>query len=103
VNADKDRLHQVLTNLLSNAIKCTPEHGEIRIFVKDEGQNGVVVVEDNGIGVAEQDLPFLFERFYRTDQSRNRSTGGAGIGLTIAKSIVTAHGGTITAESKDGA
>jgi len=61
-----------------------------------------VVIEDNGIGIPEQDLPFIFERFYRTDTSRNRSTGGAGIGLTIVKFIVATHGGTIMAESNDG-
>jgi len=102
VNADKDRLNQVLSNLLSNAIKYTPENGEIHVNVKDMGENGIIVIEDNGIGIPEKDLPFIFERFYRTDKSRNRSTGGAGIGLTIAKSIVTAHGGTIKAESNDG-
>jgi signal transduction histidine kinase len=99
VNADKDRVNQVLTNLISNAIKYTPENGEIRVLVKDTGQSGIVVLEDNGIGIPEKDLPFIFERFYRTDKSRSRSTGGAGIGLTIAKSIVSAHGGTIKAES----
>jgi signal transduction histidine kinase len=58
-----------------------------------------VIIEDNGAGIPEKELPFIFERFYRTDRSRNRFTGGAGIGLTIARSIVTAHGGAIKAES----
>jgi signal transduction histidine kinase len=102
VTADKDRLNQVLANLLSNAIKYTPENGEIHMTVKDTNQSGIVVIADNGIGIPQKDLPFIFERFYRTDKSRNRSTGGAGIGLAIVKSIVTAHGGTITAESGDG-
>jgi signal transduction histidine kinase len=100
VNADKDRLNQVFANLLSNAIKYTPENGRIRITVKEADKSGVVVFEDNGAGIPEKDLPFIFERFYRADQSRSRSTGGAGIGLTIAKSIVAAHGGRIEAESE---
>ncbi|WRS28588.1 ATP-binding protein [Oscillospiraceae bacterium MB08-C2-2] len=102
LNADRDRMIQVVTNLVSNAIKYTPEGGQIRIEVKDDSENGFVVVEDSGIGIASKDLPYIFERFYRTDQSRNRKTGGAGIGLTIVKSIVEAHGGKITAESTEG-
>lgn len=102
IQADKDRVTQVITNLLSNAIKYTPPGGHIRVHVKDEGTNGIVVVEDDGIGISQKDLPYIFERFYRTDQSRNRKTGGAGIGLTIAKSIVDAHNGRITAESAEG-
>lgn len=100
--ADKDRIVQVLTNLLSNAIKYTLEGGKINIWVKDEFEKGVVIIEDNGIGISEKNLPYIFERFYRTDQSRNRKTGGAGIGLTIARSIVEAHGGKITVESNVG-
>lgn len=99
VNADRDRMTQVIVNLLSNAIKYTPEGGQIRIMVKDTPGNGIITVEDNGIGISKDELPLIFERFYRTDKSRNRKTGGAGIGLTIVKSIVTAHGGTVKAES----
>jgi signal transduction histidine kinase len=108
VQADKDRLNQVLVNLLSNAIKYTPENGRIQSTVKVTDQSGIVIIEDNGIGIPEKDLPFIFERFYRTDTSRSRSTGGSGsgsgsgLGLAIAKTIVTAHGGTITAESLSG-
>ncbi|MDR1131230.1 MAG: HAMP domain-containing protein [Oscillospiraceae bacterium] len=97
VNADKDRLNQVFANLLSNAIKYTPENGKIHVSIRDMDKNGVVMIEDSGIGIPEKDLPFIFERFYRADKSRSRSTGGAGIGLTIVKSIVSAHGGTIMA------
>jgi signal transduction histidine kinase len=74
----------------------------VRITVKDTPENGAVIVEDNGIGIPKEELPLIFERFYRTDQSRNRKTGGAGIGLTIAKSIVDAHGGRINVESEVG-
>lgn len=88
VPADDSRICQVLSNLLSNAIKYSPEGGNIRITVTDEPEQGILTVEDEGIGIPEEDLPFVFERFYRTDRSRSRKTGGAGIGLTIARSIV---------------
>jgi signal transduction histidine kinase len=101
VHADKDRIHQVVTNLLSNAIKYTPDGGEIRIDVKEDPRGGALVVEDNGIGILESEQSLIFERFYRTDKSRTRKTGGAGIGLAIVKSIVSAHGGTIAVESRD--
>ncbi|MDR0518793.1 MAG: HAMP domain-containing protein [Clostridiales Family XIII bacterium] len=102
VPADRDRMRQVLANLLSNAIKYTPQNGQVRITVEDTPQSGVLVIEDSGIGIHAEDIPLIFERFYRTDKSRNRGTGGAGIGLTIAKSIVEAHGGSIEVESKPG-
>lgn len=101
VRADRDRLNQVMANLLSNAVKFTPEGGNIRIAVQDTPESGVVIVEDDGIGIPEQELTLIFERFYRTDQSRNRKTGGAGIGLAIVKSIVTAHGGTVVAQRRE--
>lgn len=102
ISGDKKRLHQVMLNLLSNAVKYSTSGKVIRILVKDSSENGIIVVEDQGIGISKEDLPFIFERFYRTDYSRNRKTGGAGIGLTIAKSIIQAHGGRITVESKKG-
>lgn len=100
VNADQDRLCQVVINLLSNAIKYTPKGGSILIEVEDTQINGRLRIKDNGTGISKEELPLIFERFYRTDKSRSRVTGGAGIGLTIARSIVSAHGGTITAESE---
>lgn len=99
VLADKNRMSQVIMNLLSNAVKYTPENGYVNITVKDTTENGILEVKDNGIGIPEAELHFIFERFYRTDKSRNRKTGGAGIGLTIAKSIVSAHGGKIEVSS----
>jgi signal transduction histidine kinase len=111
VNADYDRLKQVFVNLLSNAVKYT-DKGSITISI-DEIDHGVfagsenseennqvcICFSDTGIGIPEEDLPHIFERFYRTDKSRNRNTGGTGIGLTISAAIVHAHGGTITAEN----
>ena len=100
VSADAERLGQVLINLISNAVKYTPDSGHIRIMVKDEEKEGIITVEDDGIGIDQEDLPYIFERFYRTDRSRSRTTGGAGIGLSIVKAIVNAHGGTVQAQSE---
>lgn len=99
VDVDRERIIQVVMNLLSNAINYTPPSGHICVNVSEAGQNGIISVKDDGIGIPEHELPFIFERFYRTDKSRNRKTGGTGIGLTIAKSIVEAHGGKIKVES----
>jgi signal transduction histidine kinase len=100
IRADQDKLSQVMTNLISNAVKYTGENGNIRIEVKDSEAYGTLIVEDDGIGIPAHELPLVFERFYRTDKSRSRKTGGAGIGLAIVKSIVAAHGGTVEAESR---
>lgn len=102
VLGDQKRLHQVIFNLISNAVKYSVEDGIINIHVEDGPRDAVLIVEDQGIGISEEDLPLIFERFYRTDRSRYRKTGGAGIGLTIVKAIVQAHGGTIAVESKEG-
>jgi signal transduction histidine kinase len=100
IPADGDRIRQVVGNLLSNALKYTPEHGAIQAEVYDYPACGEISVEDSGNGIAGQDLPLIFERFYRAEKSRNRKSGGAGIGLAIVKSIVTAHGGTVEVESR---
>ncbi|GHU59600.1 sensor histidine kinase [Spirochaetia bacterium] len=103
VHADYDRLKQVFINLLSNAVKYT-DRGSVTVRVKraaDPGAEWEVSIADTGIGIPETDLPHVFERFYRSDKSRNRNTGGAGIGLTIAAAIVHAHGGAIRAESDE--
>jgi signal transduction histidine kinase len=96
---DKVRFCGVVANLMSNAVKYSPDGGKIRVSVQDLPQESVLAVEDTGAGVPEDELPLIFERFYRADKSRNRKTGGAGIGLAIVKSVVTAHGGAITAEN----
>lgn len=102
LSADRERLHQVIANLLSNAVKYSSDGGHIRIAVASNPKQAILTVEDDGIGISKEDLPFIFERFYRTDKSRSRRTGGAGIGLTIARAIVQAHGGNIYAESAMG-
>ncbi len=97
---DKERISQVIINLLSNAIKYTPRYGKIEILIKDSDSDLVIQIKDNGVGISEEELPYIFERFYRADKSRNRKTGGAGIGLAIVKSVVHAHGGKVEVTSK---
>lgn len=102
VSGDKKRLYQVVSNLLSNAVKYSDEGGTILLKVQEFNGNGMLLVEDHGIGIPEKDQSLIFERFYRTDCSRQRKTGGVGIGLTIVKAIIQAHNGRISVESKEG-
>ncbi len=97
VLADAERVEQALTNLLHNAIKFTPSGGHVTLLAREQGNEAILSVRDTGIGIAAEDLPRIFERFYKAD--RARSTGGTGLGLSIAKHIVQAHGGRIWAES----
>lgn len=101
VLADPVRLTQTFLNLLTNAIRYTPEGGAVRIAVRADEQAGALTVRiaDTGIGIAPDQLPLLFDRFYRTDEARSRHDGGMGLGLAIAKELVELHGGTIGAES----
>lgn len=94
---DKDRISQVLLNLLNNALQHTPESGSIDISVIKENNDLLFSVKDTGPGISGDDLPYIFERFYRADKSRTRSGGGTGLGLAIAKGFVEAHGGRIWA------
>jgi len=102
VPADPDRLRQVLINLIANVVKYTPAGGKIEIRIWEDGDRAGFTVSDTGCGISEGDLPHVFERFYRADQSRNRISGGSGIGLAIVRSIAEAHGGTASAESAPG-
>lgn len=99
VKADHDKLVQVLMNLLANAIAYTPQKGEIEVSASEDEQNIHLSVKDTGIGISEEDLPFIFERFYRVDKSRSRKTGGTGVGLTIVKDLIEAHGGKVEVKS----
>ncbi|MEF3307414.1 HAMP domain-containing sensor histidine kinase [Paenibacillus sp. GYB004] len=99
---DKDKIVQVLSNIVSNAIKYTSEGGKVLIAVSWSVDRTLIVVEDNGIGVSEQDLPYIFNRLYRADKSRSRFSGGVGLGLSIAKALAEAHNGTIEATSELG-
>jgi two-component system sensor histidine kinase BaeS len=103
VKADKDKISQVVINLLSNAIKYTPQGGTVTVSAKGSYDAVQITVKDTGTGIPMEDLPHIFERFYRADKSRNRLTGGAGIGLTITKAIVEAHKGMIQVKSEAGA
>ncbi|MFD0682056.1 MULTISPECIES: sensor histidine kinase [unclassified Paenibacillus] len=102
LNVDPNRMIQILVNLLSNALKFTPEDGEVCIEAVEEEQHVLIHIKDTGVGIAPTILPYVFERFYRGDKSRNRKTGGSGLGLTIVEKLVKAHGGQIWAESNQG-
>lgn len=99
IQGDEDRLTQVLTNLIGNALQYTPGGGQVTVTAHRVGGEIRVAVKDDGIGIPAEDLPHLFDRFYRVDKSRSRAGGGSGIGLTIAKHLVEAHGGRIWVES----
>jgi signal transduction histidine kinase len=99
VQADRARLMQVVQNLLANALRHTPQAGEIRLQVEAAGGGAMLMVADNGDGIDPRHLPYLFDRFYRADQARDRDHGGAGLGLAIVRAMVEAHGGRVTAIS----
>jgi two-component system, OmpR family, sensor kinase len=102
MQGDPGQVDQVATNLIGNAIEHNVDCGEVRVSVFAGSGGGVLVVADNGPGIPDDHLPHVFERFYRSDQSRSRSSGGVGLGLAIAKAIVDAHGGTLEVGSRPG-
>jgi two-component system sensor histidine kinase VicK len=102
INGDKARIEQVLLNILSNAVKYTPDGGKIEITGGTTGNKVWIKIKDNGIGIPEEDLSRIFDRFYRVDKARSRESGGTGLGLSIAREIVIRHGGDIMIESAAG-
>jgi signal transduction histidine kinase len=103
INGDRDRLKQVLINLVSNAIKYTPQGGQVFLSLGKSADNARLIVRDNGQGIPSEDLPHIFERFYRAEKSRSRAkVGGFGLGLSIAYWIVNHHQGQIEVDSAEG-
>lgn len=99
IEMDEDRIEQVLTNLIDNALRYTPPNGTVQVSVWRQVGTARIEVRDTGQGIPKEDLPFVFERFYKADKARTRGKGGTGLGLAIAKNIVEAHNGTIKVES----
>jgi signal transduction histidine kinase len=102
VHADASRLEQIVDNLLSNALRYTDAGGHVLLRVGRRGGHAVVEVADTGIGIAADELPRVFDRFWRSDRSRSRATGGSGIGLAVVRELVEAHGGEVDVESTPG-
>jgi two-component system sensor histidine kinase BaeS len=103
LHADPDRIRQVIGNLLSNACKHSPAGGTVTLRASTSSGSAVIEVSDTGNGIAEADLPHIFDRFWRSDNARSRNTGGTGLGLAIARQLVLDHGGTVSATSQIGA
>ncbi|MFP6637819.1 MAG: heavy metal sensor histidine kinase [Nitrospinaceae bacterium] len=100
INGDKVRLRQMIWNILHNGIKYTQPRGELKVSLRDEGEFALLSIKDTGIGIPKNDLPSIFNRFYRVDKARSRDEGGSGLGLSICKYIAEAHKGKIDVESK---
>ena len=102
IEFDETRLRQIVTNLIENALIHTPKDGRVTVDISGSSNGMVMSVSDTGAGISIDDLPRIFDQFYRADPSRNRVTGGAGLGLTIVKRLVEAHGGTVSVASSPG-
>ncbi|MEH6907991.1 ATP-binding protein [Neobacillus drentensis] len=100
ISFDPDRIEQVLTNLIDNAIRHTPKGGSVKLSVTSDDKGIMIRVKDSGTGIPDEDLPFVFERFYKADKARTRGRAGTGLGLAIAKNIIDAHRGHISVQSK---
>ena len=102
VEGSSGALEQMVINLVDNAIKYTPEGGKVSVDIDRNSRNWVLTVKDTGIGIAKEDIPYIFDRFYRVDKARSRATGGTGLGLSIVKDVVQQHGGTVSVTSTPG-
>ena len=102
VTADRNKLLQAVRNLVENACKYTPPHGWVTVTARREPGAVRLTISNSGPGIGQDDLPFIFERFFRADRSRSRDGGGAGIGLAIVRELIEAHGGRVGAESREG-
>jgi two-component system phosphate regulon sensor histidine kinase PhoR len=98
---DKTKLKQVFVNLITNAIKYT-EAGSVSILIEEKANFAVIIIRDTGIGIPTEDIPRIFERFFRVDKARSRSVGGTGLGLAIVKHIIEAHGSRVEVKSEQG-
>ena len=103
LRVDRDKIKTVLKNIISNSIKYSEETADaVQIYLEKQASRVVIEIKDHGIGIPEEALPYLFEPFYRVDASRSRKTGGYGLGLSLSKEIMEAHGGGIEIQSKVG-
>ena len=100
VLSSRDEIHQIIYNLTDNAVKYSPSGSTVQVSLFREAGQVVLTVEDNGAGIPEEDLPRLFERFYRVDKARSRAAGGTGLGLAIVSDTVERRGGTVTAANR---
>ena len=100
VLATRGEVHQVIYNLTDNAVKYSGSHGKIRVELRREANEVVLTVADNGPGIPEEDLPRVFQRFYRVDKARSRAAGGTGLGLSIVQDTVVKRGGTVSAANR---
>lgn len=99
IDFDRDKFNQIINNLLANSKKYLASDGKVTVELRKDKKNILIKIRDNGIGIKAEDLPHIFDRFYRVDSSRNKGTGGSGLGLSIVKSLVEAHGGKISMDS----
>ncbi|GAA3720949.1 ATP-binding protein [Salinicoccus jeotgali] len=102
LEGDEDRLRQIILNLVGNGINYTAEGGAVKLSLKEDTNNVRLIIEDDGIGIPEESLPRIFERFYRVDRARSRHSGGTGLGLAIVKHLIESHRGEIEVESREG-
>jgi signal transduction histidine kinase len=102
IYGDRFRLRQIFMNLVDNALKYTPYGEEVRVVLEQDSSRARITIADVGPGIAEKDIPFIFDRFYRVDEARNRAQGGTGLGLALVRSFTEAHGGTVEVKSRPG-